>query len=330
MIFKRITAAAVCCMMAVSAAGCSMAKADKNKNSKLSVVCTIFPEYDWARQVIGELDGEISVSYLMENGADLHNFQPSAEDILGLSACDVFIYVGGESDKWVEDAIKEADNKDMKVIDLMDILKENVKEEEEKEGMQGEEEEGSREDEPEYDEHLWLSLKNAQIACTEIGKVLGEVDKDNAETYENNAKAYNEKLGKLDNDFQQLADNAENKTLIFGDRFPFRYFTDDYGLDYYAAFVGCSAETEASFETVTFLANKLDELGNRRIYTIENSDQKLARSIIDNTKSKDQEIAVLDSLQSVTTEQVEKGVTYLSIMQKNYDTLKEDLGGSIK
>ncbi|MBQ8133809.1 MAG: zinc ABC transporter substrate-binding protein [Clostridia bacterium] len=294
--------------------------------SKLKIVTTIFPEYDWVREILGDQADHAELTLLLDNGVDLHNYQPTADDIMKISSCDMFIYVGGESDEWVEDALQEATNKDMVVIDLLDVLGDSVKEEEVKEGMQDEEEEEEgEEEEPEYDEHVWLSLKNTKTLCSKISEELCGIDSENAETYQKNLKAYTEKLDKLDSEYKSLTDSAKEKTLIFGDRFPFRYLVDDYGLDYYAAFVGCSAETEASFETIVFLANKADELGVDTIFTIENSDKKIAETIISNTKSKNQKIAELNSLQSVTNEQIDSGTTYLSVMQSNYDVLKDTL-----
>lgn len=294
--------------------------------SKLKIVTTIFPEYDWVREILGDQADHAELTLLLDNGVDIHNYQPTADDIMKISSCDMFIYVGGESDEWVEDALQEATNKDMVVIDLLDVLGDSVKEEEVKEGMQDEEEEEEgEEEEPEYDEHVWLSLKNTKTLCSKISEELCGIDSENAETYQKNLKAYTEKLDKLDSEYKSLTDSAKEKTLIFGDRFPFRYLVDDYGLDYYAAFVGCSAETEASFETIVFLANKADELGVDTIFTIENSDKKIAETIISNTKSKNQKIAELNSLQSVTNEQIDSGTTYLSVMQSNYDVLKDTL-----
>ncbi|MBQ9604861.1 MAG: zinc ABC transporter substrate-binding protein, partial [Firmicutes bacterium] len=265
---------------------------------------------------------------LLDSGVDLHSYQPTAEDILKISNCDMFVYVGGESDEWVDDVLKNAENKDMEVISLLDVVGDAAKEEEIKEGMQAEEEEHeeeNEEDEKEYDEHVWLSVRNAKTICAEIADGLGKADPENAEAYKANYEVYAEKLDELDKNFTELAENAQNKTLVFGDRFPFRYFTDDYGFDYYAAFAGCSAESEASFETVVFLAKKMDELGCKTIYTIENSDQKLAQAIINSTSAKDQNIAVLDSMQSAAGEQAEEGVSYLSIMQSNYEVLRNTL-----
>ena len=196
--------------------------------------------------------------------------------------------------------------------------------------MQAEEEEeesaeGDSEEEPEYDEHVWLSLKNAKVICDAIEKDLADLDPDNADAYAKNLEDYTGQLDALDQEYQTAVDAAPQKTLLFGDRFPFRYMVDDYGLTYYAAFVGCSAETEASFETITFLAQKVDELGLKNIMTIEKSDQKIAKTIRDNTKNKDQNILTLDSMQSTTSDDVKNGETYLSAMKSNLEVLKEAL-----
>ena len=322
--FKKIIASvSALTLIAASFVGCSSASA--NDDGKLSVVCTIFPVYDWTREIVGSSD-DVQLTYLMNSGADLHNYQPTADDMITISDCDVFVYVGGESDKWVDGALSEARNKDMVVIDLMDILDDSdLREEELKEGMEAvEEEEEGEEDEIEYDEHIWLSVRNA-VKCTEaIAEKLEAADPDKADTFKSNTESYVEKLNKLDADFSEMTSNAKTKTLIFGDRFPFRYFVDDYGLDYYAAFIGCSAETEASFETIAFLADKADELGAENIFTIEGSDCTIAEAIVSNTKSKNQKIVTLDSIQSVAKADIgAKG--YYSIMSENYNILKEAL-----
>ena len=180
-------------------------------------------------------------------------------------------------------------------------------------------------EEKEYDAHVWLSLKNAEIICQSIADTLGEIDPENKDTYEANVAAYIEELAGLDVQYQDTVDTASRKTVLFGDRFPFRYLIDDYNLTYYAAFAGCSAETDASFETITFLAGKLDELNLPAVLTIENSDQKVAKTVIENTNTKDQKILTLNSMQSVTTKDVEEGTTYLSIMENNLQILKEAL-----
>lgn len=301
---------------------------EASSGEKLKIVTTIFPEYDWVKQILGEESSNAELTMLLDDGVDLHSYQPTAEDITKISDCDLFIYVGGESDAWVDDALKEAVNKNMKVINLLDVLGNTVKEEEVVEGMEAEEEEEESEgaeEEPEYDEHVWLSLKNAQVLCKEIGKDLEDLDKAHADVYQKNTDAYVEALAALDKKYQETVDVANQKTLLFGDRFPFRYMVDDYGLTYYAAFVGCSAETEASFKTISFLAKKVDELGLRYVMTIEKSDQKIAKTIIQNTKEKNQQILTLDSMQSTTSKDVENGTTYLSVMADNLNVLKEAL-----
>ncbi len=496
---------------------------DKEGDKSFSVVCTIFPEYDWTKVILGEHADDAEITYLLDNGVDLHNYQPTADDILKISSCDLFVYVGGESDEWVENALSEANNEDMKVVELMDVLGDSAKVEELKEGMQEDEhehehdhskevstfeddevkdrslsdwagewqsayplvldgsldeawehksedgsmtaeeykdyytigyktdissvkidgdnitftyddgktvssdyeytgyfiqnwstgtkaamyrfeavdkesgapvyiefndhmiepekaehfhlrmsnesydaivdpegnwptffdaaltpdevcdevighghsdededeEEHEHEDEhehhheegdEEYDEHVWLSVKNAKTICGAIEKELEAIDPDNAADYKANLESYTAKLDELDNSFKTLVDSASSKTLVFGDRFPFRYFVYDYGLDYYAAFIGCSAETEASFETIAFLADKVNELDCGTIFTLENSSKDIANSII-SASGKSAEIAELNSLQSISADDIANGTSYLSIMQKNYDVL---------
>ena len=476
----------------------TQATADNDK--QLKIVTTIFPEYDWVKEIAGEEASNMDLTMLLDNGVDLHSYQPTADDMMKISDCDLFVYVGGESDEWVEDALKEAVNKDMQVINLLDVLKDSIKTEEAMPGMQAEEghnhgyshfddsdvqdrtlsdwdgdwqsvypylqegvldqvmekkaengektakeykeyyengyktdvsqitidaenntmsfvkngvastatyeykgyqiydyESGSRgvryffeatggdadapkyvqfsdhgiapgkaehfhiyagndgfdalseemenwptyypadmsgteiaedmleHEEKEYDEHVWLSLKNAQTLCSAIAEALETIDPEHKDVYAANVTSYNESLASLDSQYQDAVANASQKTLLFGDRFPFRYLVDDYGLKYYAAFAGCSAESEASFETISFLAKKVDELGLKNIMTIENSDQKIAKTIRDNTEDKNQKILSLDSMQSTTSEDVKNGTTYLSVMENNLNVLKEAL-----
>ena len=318
------------------------------KNDKLKVVTTIFPQYDWTREIMGDKASSAQLTLLVGNGVDLHSYQPSIQDIAKISTADIFIYVGGESDGWVKDALKNAANKNMKVINLMEVLGDKVKAEEIKEGMQAEEEEDHDEhdhdaedhdheaeghhhhhhdddEEVEYDEHVWLSLRNAKILSAEIAEALSEKDPANAASYKANFASYSAKLDALDKDYTAAVASASKKTILFGDRFPFRYFTDDYGLDYYAAFVGCSAETEASFETVVFLSKKVDGLGLNSVLKIESGDGKIARTIVQNTKNKNASVLTLDSIQSTTLKQANAGTTYLKIMEGNLKVLKEAL-----
>lgn len=296
-------------------------------NGKKKIVTTIFPEYDWVMNILGDKADDFEVTLLLDNGTDLHSYQPSVEDLAKIHECDMFIYVGGESDAWVSDALSQSVNKDMIVIDLLDELGNRVVEEEVIEGMQAEDEEEEEEEEegPEYDEHVWLSLRNAYELCEDITDGIIRIDPDNAEIYADNMKEYQAKLLSLDQQYVETVDNAAFDTLVFGDRFPFRYLVDDYGLDYYAAFVGCSAESEASFETVIFLAEKVDALGVGHIMTIEGNNTGIAESVRDNTLNKDQEILELDSMQSVTSADIENGADYLSIMSDNLNVLQSAL-----
>ncbi len=343
---KIILLAAAILMAGCLCACATQPVANASGSDKIRIVTTIFPEYDWVMNILGSNAGNAEVTMLLDNGVDLHSYQPVAEDILKISDCDMFIYVGGESDEWVSDALKEAVNKDMVVIDLLDVLGDSVKEEEIVEGMQEEEhehdhadgeagEEAHEHDEeadedheheeegPEYDEHVWLSLKNAAILTQHISNELQKIDAQNAGTYKKNTEDYIAKLNELDKKYSDVVSNSEVKTLLFGDRFPFRYLTDDYGLSYYAAFVGCSAETEASFETIMFLAEKVDELSLHAVMTIEGDDHRIAETIVQNTNSKDQKILTMDSMQSVTSKDVADGTTYVSVMENTLSVLSE-------
>lgn len=344
---KKIISVLVVALLAISSlAACSAnnVNAAANNSDKIDIVTTIFPEYDWVLNILGDNADNAEVTMLLDNGVDLHSFQPTAFDIAKISDCDVFIYVGGESDEWVDDALSEAKNKDMVVINLLETLGESVKAEEVKEGMEhdhdheeGEEhedhdhEEGEEHDEndheegPEYDEHVWLSLNNAEVICDAIADALSQVDSANVDSYKANAESYKAKLDELDAKYADTVASGKTKTLLFGDRFPFRYMIEDYGLDYYAAFVGCSAETEASFETIVFLANKVDELGLKHVMKIEGTKADIADTIISNTNGKDMDVLTLDSMQSTTSKDVKEGTTYLGIMMSNLEVLKKAL-----
>ncbi len=327
MFFKTINKIFVCALIvAIICVGAviGLAACEQKDDGKISVVCTIFPEYDWAKEVIGNNDN-VELTLIMNNGTDLHSYQPTVEDIAKIASADLFIYVGGESDEWVEDALKNKVNNNMQTINLVEVLGDKAKEEELVEGMQGEEEEEGEEGEeegPEYDEHVWLSLKNAVIFVNEIAAKLGIIDAENKDLYLENANTYTAKLNELDGKYQAAVDSKTKDTLLFGDRFPFRYLVEDYGLKYYAAFIGCSAETEASFETIAFLAGKVDACSLSVILIIETSDGSIANTIKENTTNKNQTILTLDSMQNTT---LNSNKTYYSMMNSNLEVLKEAL-----
>lgn len=309
-----------------------------NENKKIKVVTTIYPEYDWVSNIIKGKEERFDLSILMTSGVDLHNFQPSAKDILDIGTADLFIYVGGESDKWADGAIRQAANKNLKSINLMELLKDKVKIEELKEGMEEEEhhhdeeegeehdgEEEHHEEEIEYDEHVWLSLENAMIVCADLKNEIVSLDSENANAYENNLTAYLAELKNLNEEYKVVVNGAKRKLLLFGDRFPFRYMFDDYGLNYYAAFKGCAAETEASFKTIKFLADKLSEENLPYVMKIERSSDKIAKAVIENSSKKDATIETMYSIQAVSSDEIKSGETYLSYMKKNLDVLRKVL-----
>lgn len=328
--FISVILAAVLCFACLNLTGCSKDSANSSDSGKLKVVTTTFPVYDWTMNVLGDKAKDADVTMLMDSGVDLHSYQPSSQDLMKLSDCDVFVYVGGESDEWVEDALEDANNNNMKVVNLMEALGDKAVEEELLPGMEADDDHDDHDDaddehDHEYDEHIWLSLKNAKVLTSAIADALSEADEANADSYAANVKSYNKELANLDSEYKKVCQDAKNKNLVFGDRFPFRYMADDYGLNCYAAFNGCSAETEASFETIAFLAKKVDRLGLNSVMTIDGSDQKIAKTIIDNTKAQNQEILTLNSMQAATADDVANGASYTSIMEDNLKVLKKAL-----
>ena len=490
---KKIIAILMACLFTLS-----FTTAFAESEKALSIVCTTFPQYDWVRQILGDHVNDVDLTLLLDNGVDLHNYQPTADDIIKIAQSDLFIYVGGESDGWVEDVLATAQNPNLKTVNMLESVE--AKEEETVEGMQEEEhdhdhdEEFTQEDiedrtladfagewvslwpmmkdgeldeycahkeeedddpatttetyrekytkswecdvkdisvkdntvtfnyldgktvsaeyryagfatktsdsgkisvryqfetdssdapryvqfsdhghepgaaehfhlyfgndgfdaimestassyfapasldkegildmlmghehEVEYDEHVWLSLRNAETLTQTIADALSELAPDNASVYQENAKSYIAQLSELDNQYKDAVKNGQRKTILFADRFPFRYLADDYGLTYYAAFVGCSAETEASFETIAFLAKKVDELKLPVVLTIEGDNHSIAETVVSSTQEKNQQILVMNSLQSVTEKDIADGESYLGIMTENLEVLKEAL-----
>lgn len=332
---ETIFAIAVCialctgCMMPVMADDAG--KDIVEDGQPFRIVVTVFAAYDWVCQITGAEPEGVEVTWLFDNGVDPHSYQPSVEDILTIASCDLFIYVGGVSDQWVEEALLSVPNPDLRVICLMDALKGKIREEELTEGMEAEHDHSVDEDpslaggETEYDEHVWLSLSNAELCCEEISKAMQEKDPVHADLYEKCTIEYLRQMEELNQSYEDAVMEATGDTLLFGDRFPFRYLTEDYGLNYYAAFSGCSAETEASFETIVFLAGKVDELGLPCVLTIDGSDQRIAETIVQSTKSKDQDIQRMDSMQSMTLEDVQSGASYIETMKENLEVVRAAL-----
>ena len=305
---------------AVGEGNADTTKQGTNQNAgKYQIVCTTFPQYDWVRNILGDENQSFELHLLLKNGGDLHNYQPTAEDMILIADCDLFITVGGESDGWVEEAIKTSINANQKVVKLMDLAKEDVIEDDR------DEDDHDDHDHELHDEHVWLSIDEAEDMVDDLAEIIATIDRDNAKTYEKNSESYEEKLEKLDAQYEKVAKDAKKKALVFADRFPFKHMVEEYHIPYYAAFDGCSAETQASFETIAFLSSKIDELQLQAVLVMENSDKSVAKAIIDNTRDKNQSILVMDSLQSVTMDDIDKGRTYLKAMEDNLEVLKQAL-----
>ena len=302
------------CLAVLLLAGCG----EKQEAEGIQVVAAIFPEYDWARQIIGDVPG-VSLHFLVDDGVDPHSFQPSVADMVTVSDCDLLIYGGGESDKWLSDALKKPENQGIHAISLLELLGEQARTEAIVEGMEAEEAE------EETDEHVWLSLKNAELFCTAIAQALCDLDPSHGAQYQENLAAYLEKLQALDESYRNTLQAAQKDTILVCDRFPYRYLTEDYGLHYYAAFPGCSAETGASFETVVFLADRVGELGLNALIVTESSDKRLAKTVAENAGREDMPVLVLHSMQSVSAQQAEE-LDYLSVMEQNLSVLEQALG----
>lgn len=304
-------------------AGCARSSSPLAEDNRLHVVCTTFPQYDWTVNLIQGNEENVSVTLLTDKGGDLHNFQPSALDIARVSECDLFIYVGGESDGWVDDALKEAVNPGQRVVNMMEVISEKLVEEEHtgENGRHGEQDH----EEHEFDEHVWLSVRKAGLIVECIASELAGMDSENADLYGRNSDRYLAALNALDARFAEVVRKGSHNTLLFADRFPFRYLAEDYGLEYYAAFDGCSAETEAGFGTVAFLISKLDELALGSVIVLDGSDERLAQVVIENTETGHQKILVLNSLQSVSQKDIKAGLSYLNAMEENLKTLRQAL-----
>lgn len=385
---KKVLAFALALIYLTASVTFGSAEADK----KLTIVTTIFPQYDWVRQILGDDLENNELILLLNDGTDLHSYQPTAKDIATIAFADLFIYVGGESDQWVDGVVAAADNRNLHLIAMESFVE--AKPEVIVEGMQAHDHDHDHAEEahdhahdhdhaeeahdhaydhdhaeeahdhahdhdhdhaeeahdhdhdhdhaedshdhdhdelhthggaPVNDEHVWLSLKFANQLVGVIANQLAELKPEKADMYLANAAAYQEKLMELDQRYEAAVVAGARKDVLFADRFPFRYLTDDYGLTYSAAFVGCSSETEASFETIAFLANKVKELDLPAVFTIEGAQHRIADTVIQNSGRSDVKILTMNSLQSVTGRQVDAGLSYLDVMTENLKALEAGL-----
>lgn len=318
---KFKTALLMCLLFLMSCllAGCTKVNPQDEtgrRDGKIKVVTTIFPQYDFVRQIAGD---KVDLKMLLKPGEESHSYEPTPQDIIAIQNCDLFLYVGGENDEWVEDILSSLDTGNMKTLRLVDCV--DTVEEEHVDGMK----EGRKEEKGhagEYDEHVWTSPQNAVRIVDNITEMLCQADRGNAEAYRQDAKAYTKKLENLDGEFRKAAEESDRHTILFGDRFPFRYFADEYGLKYYAAFPGCASDTEPSAATMAYLINRVREEHIPVILKMELSSDHIAKAIAEATGTK---VKVFYSCHNLTAEQFQNGETYLSLMEKNVETLREAL-----
>lgn len=309
------------CILIITLCGC----ADKPDDSRISVVCSTFSAFDWTSRISGGSNDRIEIKLIPDGGTDMHSYQATVGDIVGIASCDILIYTGGQSEKWMEEAASQ--NPEAEIVNMLKVLGDDAKSTEHishDHDHDHDHDHGQDHDE-ELDEHVWLSLRNAKTFCRCIAEALAHADPDNAEGYRVNAESYVAELSLLDDEYSAAVASAKKSALVFADRFPFRYLTEDYGIESFAAFDGCSAETEASFETVVFLAKKTEELGLDSLMIIDGSTHDLARTVAENTQSREKRILTLDSMQSCGIRDIANGRSYLSVMRENLDVIKSAL-----
>ena len=306
-------------LFAMAAAGQAQTPTGNGSGNKLRVVATIFAPYDFAREIAAD---KADITMLLSPGSESHSYEPTPRDIIKIQNCDIFIYAGGNSDAWVDRILSSMNTSNMKIIKLMDCVE--AAEEEIVEGMEGDSDRGhdNGEEEAEYDEHVWTSPKNAKTIVQKIADTLCEVDAANADAYKANASVYLKKLDSLDSAFKEVVNNAVRRVIVFGDRFPFRYFADAYGLKYSAAFPGCSTDTEPSARTVAFLIDKIKKDAIPVVFHIELSNERMARTISEATGAK---VLLLHSCHNITRDDFHSGISYLDLMNRNVIALKEAL-----
>lgn len=320
-------------------------------NEKKSIICTTFPQFDWIKNIVGS-SNSVKLDLLVDSGVDVHSYNPTPKDIVQVSKCDLFVYSGGVSESWVFDILKQGSVENTKLICLSDFLEEKNRlvcvpegksitgsvlcddencltehnhNHEEEVGHEHHNHNHSHSHNHDFDEHIWLSLENAVLCVQLLCENLCSLDFENADLYRKNAKDYVQKLVSLDEQYKIVVNSSKRNYLLFADRFPFVYLTNDYGLNVFAAFVGCSAETEASFETLAFLTNKIDDHKRPYLMILENSNSKIADTLIKNSKEKNQQVLVLNSIQSCTQTQIEQGLSYFDVMESNLKVLEKAL-----
>lgn len=324
-LFRAGGTAALAALLLCGLGGCAGKGAEtEQEDGKISVVTTIFPQYDFVRQIAGD---NVDLKMLLKPGEETHSYEPTPQDIIAIQKSDIFIYVGGENDAWVEDILESMPEDDRVTLKLLDCV--DTVEEEHVEGMQeapghthDEAEEEEEHSVHEVDEHVWTDPENAEAITEQIRQILVETDPEHADVYNENAEEYQAELEKLDEEFRDVVEHADRNLVIFGDRFPFRYFADAYGLDYYAAFPGCASDTEPSAATMAFLINKVKEEKVPAILKMELSNENIANAIAEATGT---EVKIFYSCHNLTAEEFAAGETYLSMMQQNIETLKEVL-----
>jgi zinc transport system substrate-binding protein len=288
---------------------------------KFNIVCTIFPQYDWLREIIGENSERFELTLLTDGSVDMHSFQPSMNDIARISKADLFIYVGGHSDDWVKDALAQASNPDMVVINMVEALGDAIlMVEHDCDDDECDDDHHDDEIELHEEEHVWVSLRMSRKLCEIIAEAIIAFDPDNTEKYIDNLNAYIERIDDLDARFTEMVAESPGDTVVFADRFPFLYMMNDYGISHYAAFSGCSAEAEANFATIRILSRKIDELELEFVMITETGNRDIAETIISATEAKNQTILVLDGMKTANS-----SMSYLSVMESNLEILREAL-----
>ena len=330
---KRITAILICLLLVISLLPALPSCADKTDDGKIRILCTLFPQYDWIKNIVGNSDS-ISVELLIKNGTDPHSYQPTAADIMEISNCDMIIYLGATSDVWVQEALKRANNESterLALAELNGITLHNVSSSSHSHEEDGHDHHDDHDghNHGALDEHLWLSLSNATIAIEQIADRLALLDTENAESYLANAAAYTAALGELDAKYKAAVESspADNRFMLFADRFPFVYLLSDYGIEYKAAFEGCTTDVDADFDTVLGLIKEAEEHSVRYVAITETADGALARTVAQSAKG-NIEIIVMNSLQSVTQKQLKDGISYLRVMEDNLTALKTAIGAT--